>query len=156
MSHNAIYTDLSGYYDLMCADIDYPAQSRSVQRIHQLFGNGGQRHLDLACGTGPHVRHFLDAGFQTSGLDINQPMLDLALQRCPEATFSQQEMCGFRVSQPLDLLKVDRPHLTNRGWEAAGLVYQRVLKHLQARRTLRRRPPGCRIPRLPRTRCPPA
>ena len=41
MSHNAIYTDLSGYYDLMCADIDYPAQSQCVQRIHQLFGNGG-------------------------------------------------------------------------------------------------------------------
>ncbi len=81
MSHNAIYTDLSGYYDLMCADIDYPAQGQCVQRIHQLFGNGGKRHLDLACGTGPHVRHFLDAGFQSSGLDINQPMLDLALQR---------------------------------------------------------------------------
>ena len=108
MSHNAIYTDLSGYYDLMCADIDYPAQSRSVQRIHQLFGNGGQRHLDLACGTGPHVRHFLDAGFQSSGLDINQPMLDLAQQRCPEATFSQQDMCGFRVSQPLYSGSIER------------------------------------------------
>ncbi|MEL0169422.1 MAG: class I SAM-dependent methyltransferase [Pseudomonadaceae bacterium] len=104
MSHNAIYTDLSGYYDLMCADIDYQAQSHCVQRIHQLFGNGGKRHLDLACGTGPHVRHFLDAGFQSSGLDINQPMLDLAQQRCPEATFSQQDMCGFSANQPLDLI----------------------------------------------------
>ncbi|HCB42745.1 MAG TPA: SAM-dependent methyltransferase [Pseudomonas sp.] len=104
MSHNAIYTDLSGYYDLMCADIDYPAQSQCVQRIHQLFGNGGKRHLDLACGTGPHVRHFLDAGFQSSGLDINQPMLDLAQQRCPEASFSQQDMCDFSATQPLDLI----------------------------------------------------
>ena len=104
MSHNAIYTDPSGYYDLMCADIDYSAQSQCVQRIHQLFGNGGKRHLDLACGTGPHVRHFLDAGFQSSGLDINQPMLDLAQQRCPEASFSQQDMCAFSATQPLDLI----------------------------------------------------
>lgn len=104
MSHNAIYTDLSGYYDLMCADIDYQAQSQCVQRVHQLFGNGGKRHLDLACGTGPHVRDFLDAGFQSSGLDINQPMLDLAHQRCPEASFSLQDMCGFRADQPLDLV----------------------------------------------------
>jgi SAM-dependent methyltransferase len=88
----------------MCADIDYSAQSQCVQRIHQLFGNGGKRHLDLACGTGPHVRHFLDAGFQSSGLDINQPMLDLAQQRCPEASFSQQDMCAFRATQPLDLI----------------------------------------------------
>ncbi len=104
MPSNAIYTDLSGYYDLMCADIDYSAQSRCVQRLHQLLGNGGNRHLDLACGTGPHIRHFLDAGYQSSGLDINQPMLDRALMRCPEAQFSLQDMCGFTVSQPLDLI----------------------------------------------------
>lgn len=104
MPSNAIYTDLSGYYDLMCADIDYNAQSRSVQRLHQLLGNGGNRHLDLACGTGPHIRHFLDAGFQSSGLDINQPMLDKAQVRCPEAQFSLQDMCDFRVSEPLDLI----------------------------------------------------
>lgn len=104
MPFNALYTDLSDYYDLMCADIDYRAQSHAVQRLHQLFGNGGTQHLDLACGTGPHVRHFLDAGFSSSGLDINQPMLDKAAIRCPEAHFAVQDMCDFRVSEPLDLI----------------------------------------------------
>ena len=104
MSANALYTDLSGYYDLMCADIDYPAQSQSVRRLHQLFGNGGIRHLDLACGTGPHIRHFLDYGYQCQGLDINQPMLDVAEQRCPEATFSLQDMADFRFTEPFDLI----------------------------------------------------
>lgn len=32
-----LYTDLSGYYDLMCADIDYPEQSSGVRRLNQLF-----------------------------------------------------------------------------------------------------------------------
>ncbi len=104
MPVNALYTDLSDYYDLMCADIDYRAQSHAVQRLHQLFGNGGTRHLDLACGTGPHVRHFLDAGFQSGGLDINQPMLDKAAIRCPEAHFAVQDMCDFSVSEPVDLI----------------------------------------------------
>ncbi len=104
MPANALYTDLSGYYDLMCADIDYQAQSQCVQRLQQLFGNAGKRHLDIACGTGPHVRYFLDGGFHSSGLDINQPMLDQALLRCPEAHFSLQDMCGFSVSQPQDLI----------------------------------------------------
>ncbi len=80
MSANILYTDLSAYYDLLCADIDYYVQSASVKRLNQLFGNGGKLHLDLACGTGPHVRHFLDFGFTCSGLDLNQPMLALALQ----------------------------------------------------------------------------
>jgi len=104
MSANALYTDLSAYYDLMCADIDYLAQSHCVRRLQQIFGNGGNTHLDLACGTGPHVRHFLDFGFQSSGLDINQPMLDLAQQRCPEAAFSLQDMSAFNVEQPVDLI----------------------------------------------------
>ncbi|WP_447928757.1 class I SAM-dependent DNA methyltransferase [Vreelandella sp. EE27] len=104
MSVNALYTDLSHYYDLMCEDIDYPEQSRGVQRLHHVLGNGGRRHLDLACGTGPHVRHFLDAGFASSGLDINPPMLALAAARCPEAQFSCQDMGNFSVSEPQDLI----------------------------------------------------
>lgn len=104
MSGNALYTDLSGYYDLMCANIDYRAQSHCIHRLQQLFGNGGKRHLDLACGTGPRVRHFIDAGYQSAGLDINQPMLDKAARRCPEARFSLGDMCGFSVAEPLDLI----------------------------------------------------
>ncbi|MGB5446087.1 MAG: class I SAM-dependent methyltransferase [Psychromonas sp.] len=104
MSANALYTDLSGYYDLMCVDIDYQAQSHCIRRLHQLFGNNGNTHLDLACGTGPHVRHFIDFGYQSSGLDLNQPMLDIATARCPEAQFSLQNMSNFSVDEPLDLI----------------------------------------------------
>ena len=104
MSSNALYTDLSGYYDLMCADIDYQAQSTSVRRLHQLFGNSGRDHLDLACGTGPHIRSFIDFGYTSRGLDINQPMLDRAKQRCPEAEFTLGDMCEFGFEQPFDLI----------------------------------------------------
>ncbi|SDI96340.1 Methyltransferase domain-containing protein [Pseudomonas flavescens] len=104
MSVNTLYTDLSDYYDLMCADIDYQAQSHCIHRLQQIFGNGGRRHLDLACGTGPHVRHFLDAGYRSSGLDINPPMLAKAAVRCPEAHFCVQDMCSFMVDEPFDLI----------------------------------------------------
>lgn len=104
MSVNALYTDLSGYYDLMCVDIDYQAQSNAIGRLHQIFGNGGTRHLDLACGTGPHVRHFINAGYTSSGLDINQPMLDIAAKRCPEADFTLQDMSDFTVDESQDLI----------------------------------------------------
>jgi ubiquinone/menaquinone biosynthesis C-methylase UbiE len=104
MSVNALYTDLSGYYDLMCVDIDYQAQSDCIRRLHQIFGNDGTTHFDLACGTGPHVRHFIDAGYLSSGLDINQPMLDIAATRCPEAQFTRQDMSTFKVNEPQDLI----------------------------------------------------
>lgn len=104
MSANTLYTDLSCYYDLMCVDIDYQAQSNGIRRLHQIFGNKGKTHLDLACGTGPHLRHFIDFGYQSCGLDINQPMLDIATVRCPEAQFSLQNMSEFDVTEPLDLI----------------------------------------------------
>ena len=104
MPSNALYTDLSGYYELMCAEMDYAAQSHCARRLHRLFGNGGKSHLDLACGTGPHIRHFIDAGYNSSGLDINQSMLDLAALRCPEAHFSLQDMSNFQVAEPVDLI----------------------------------------------------
>jgi len=104
MSANTLYTDLSDYYDLMCVDIDYQAQSSCIHRLQQIFGNDGNTYLDLACGTGPHVRHFIDFGYHSSGLDINQPMLDIAKNRCPEAHFSLQNMSAFSVAKPLDLI----------------------------------------------------
>jgi SAM-dependent methyltransferase len=104
MPANTLYTDLSGYYELLCADIDYPMQSKGVHRLHQLFGEKGQDHLDLACGTGPHVQHFMNFGYTSRGLDINQPMLDRAKLRCPEAQFSLQNMSNFMIDEPLDLI----------------------------------------------------
>jgi SAM-dependent methyltransferase len=88
----------------MCADINYLEQSNYVRRLHRLFGNKGKLYLDLACGTGPHVRHFVDFGYQASGLDINQPMLDIAQERCPEAQFMQQDMSNFKVNEQVDLI----------------------------------------------------
>ena len=104
LSSNALYTDLSGYYDLMCRDIDYHAQSHTVHRLHQLFGNKNKSHLDLACGTGPHIKHFIDFGYQSIGLDLHQPMLDIAQARCPQASFMLQNMCSFTLAQPVDLI----------------------------------------------------
>lgn len=84
MFSNALYTDLLACYDLICADIDYRAQSHSAHRVQQLF----DVTCALACGTEPHVRHFIDARHQSAGLNINQPMLDQAAARCSESRFS--------------------------------------------------------------------
>jgi ubiquinone/menaquinone biosynthesis C-methylase UbiE len=100
----SLYTDLSGYYDLMCSDIDYREQSLHVHRLHQLFGNNGKHYLDMACGTGPHIRYFIDFGYSASGVDINQPMLDIARQRCPEASFFQQDMSMLKLEKSVDLI----------------------------------------------------
>lgn len=104
MSKPALYTDLSNYYDLMCSNIDYAEQCAGVYRIHQVFGYGGYEYLDLACGTGPHIEHFVAYGYVATGLDINAPMLERAALRVPTATFSLQNMAQFEFTQTFDLI----------------------------------------------------
>ena len=47
MTDTILYSDLSAYYDLMCADIDYLAQSNTAHRLQHIFGNQGKNLLDL-------------------------------------------------------------------------------------------------------------
>lgn len=88
----------------MCTDIDYCAQSLAVHRLNQLLGNGGKHYLDMACGTGPHIAHFMALGYAATGVDINQPMLDLAQARCPGARFLQQDMSELGETGMQDLI----------------------------------------------------
>jgi len=50
------------------------------------------------------VRYFIDAGYNSRGLDISQPMLEMAKIHCPDAQFSLGNMCNFQVDEPLDLI----------------------------------------------------
>ena len=92
MSSNALYTDLSGYYDLMCADIDYQEQSNFVRRIHQIFGNQGRDYLDLACGTGPHVKHFINY--------VQKPTVNNTLKMAIAANLSGRAISISKTTAP--------------------------------------------------------
>lgn len=131
MSINALYADLSPYYDLMCADIDYAAQSHCIQRLHQIFGNQNKQHLDLACGTGAHIRYFLSQGYLSSGLDLHPAMLAQAQIRCPEAHFILQDMSEFDTSTHFDLITCFLYSLHyNQGFEKLSACFDRIYQAL--------------------------
>lgn len=100
---SSLYSDLSHYYDLMCAEIDYQAQSATALRLHQLLGNGQNEYLDVACGTGPHIAYFLQHGYHCMGVDLNPAMLEQAQLRCPNAEFELQDMCSLSLATTYDL-----------------------------------------------------
>jgi ubiquinone/menaquinone biosynthesis C-methylase UbiE len=104
MSEPSLYTDLSHYYDVLCSSIDYQEQCDYAIRLHQLLGNGGQRCLDLACGSGALLAHFYARAFQCSGLDISADMLALAAERCPEAELICADMSNLHVTQSPQLI----------------------------------------------------
>lgn len=99
-----LYGNLSSYYDLFCAGVDYTAQCEFAHRAFQCFAlTSGQCYLDLACGTGPHIESMQGYGYACTGLDNSQNMLQMAQLRCPEADFVLANMVDLDLENCVDL-----------------------------------------------------
>lgn len=103
-SENALYADLSQYYDQFCADIDYGQHVEFSLRIHRCFGGGGKSYLDLACGTGQLLMPMAKAGYSVSGLDYSAAMLAEAEKRCPDADLIHSDMANLGRQNEFDLV----------------------------------------------------
>ncbi len=100
-----LYTNLSAYYDLFCADVDYAGQCATTSRIFECFAQtDGRQYLDLACGTGAHIQIMQTLGFTATGLDNSTEMLAQAAKRCPDAAFVLSDMSAFETADRYDLI----------------------------------------------------
>lgn len=66
--------------------------------------------LDLCCGTGQLARHFLERGYQVTGIDLSPTMLEFARQNnlpfiaAGTAQFSLGDAANFQVEQSFNLV----------------------------------------------------
>lgn len=59
--------------------------------------------LDIGCGNGmPIADYFIRQGFQVTGVDSSQPMIDRCLQRFPEQTWSVADMRTLALADRFD------------------------------------------------------
>lgn len=73
-----------------------------LDRFVALLPPGGSV-LDLGCGAGePIAGFFIDQGFELSGVDFSQTMLDLAQRRFPQANWFRADMCELNLGQQFD------------------------------------------------------
>jgi SAM-dependent methyltransferase len=100
-----LYTDLSGWYDQFCLQVDYAEQCAFANRVFSTFSSsGGREYLDLACGTGAHLLHMQQYGFALTGLDNSARMLELAAVKVPSAEFLLCDLAAFDVPAHFDLI----------------------------------------------------
>jgi SAM-dependent methyltransferase len=57
--------------------------------------------LDVACGTGLHLQH-LAARFDCTGLDLDEGMLAIARERCPDVPLVHADMVDFDLGRRFD------------------------------------------------------
>jgi len=99
-----VFWKTARYYDRIYAFKDYAAEARRVVEIaREHVRSGGDRLLDVACGSGRHIEH-LRREFDAEGLDLADELLDLARERNPGVPFHQGDMTGFELGRRFDVV----------------------------------------------------
>lgn len=85
-------------------------QDSSTTGIHFLkmalrLSAGKGKALDVGCGSGGRIIDaLLDAGFQVTGIDVSQSMLEYAAQRHPGADFIHGDICQWSPRERYDAI----------------------------------------------------
>jgi SAM-dependent methyltransferase len=69
------------YYDLLYRDKDYAGEAAAVARLIRAHDPAARRVFELGCGTGGHAVALARAGYEVTGIDLSEPMLERAQAR---------------------------------------------------------------------------
>jgi SAM-dependent methyltransferase len=96
---NESFGNLARYYDLLYEDKDYV---KEVDFIESLFEAPKPKKLiDLGCGTGNYSKVFAGRGYDVTGVDLSENMLEVAKQKCT-CNFIQGDIRSFSLSVKFD------------------------------------------------------
>jgi SAM-dependent methyltransferase len=99
-----MFKETACYYDRIYAFKDYAGEAEKILSIvDRELHTDGSRLLDVACGTGLHLKH-LKAHFEAEGLDLSPELLEIARARNPELTFHCADMRTFALDAAYDVV----------------------------------------------------
>lgn len=75
---------------------------RTLNLVREHGRSGGQRLLDVGCGTGADLPAWQRAGYTVEGVDLSADMLELAHARSPEVPLHQGDMATFDLGRRFD------------------------------------------------------
>jgi SAM-dependent methyltransferase len=96
-----MFTRSAAFYDAIYSFKDYAAEAELVHAAIQSRSPGTASLLDVACGTGKHLEH-LRGHYRAEGLDLDERLLAIARERCPELAFHQGDMIDFDLGRTFD------------------------------------------------------
>ncbi|MBY8870724.1 class I SAM-dependent methyltransferase [Micromonospora sp. PLK6-60] len=83
---------------------DYAAEARSVAEVIRERHPDAGSLLDVACGTGEHLRHFDDLFDHVEGLELSGDMIEAGRGRSPWLTMHQADMRSFALGRRFDAI----------------------------------------------------
>ena len=99
-----MYTKSQAFYEAIYArQKDYAAEAAWLRAAIGVANPGAKRLLDVACGTGAHLR-FLHKQFEVAGEDADATMIAIAKERLPGVPLRVGKMQDLAVEKPFDAL----------------------------------------------------
>ena len=104
MTQQLLYDKLAKYYDRIYSFRDYLDEAVRIQNlIIKYLETGGNTLLDIACGTGMHLKHLKD-DFSCTGVDTSKTMLKIARKNAKGVTFKEADMKTLKLGKQFDIV----------------------------------------------------
>lgn len=104
MNVQAIHGNLAKYYDRIYSYRNYLDEAVRVQNlIMKYLESGGNTLLDVACGTGLHLKYLKD-DFSCVGVDISKAMLKIARKNAAGVIFKEADMKTLKLEKQFDVV----------------------------------------------------
>ena len=100
-----MFSATAEYYDLIYSAFkDYLAEIGRIAALLRRLNPDCRAVLDVACGTGEHVRLLAEQGFDVDGLDMDPSFVAIARQKHPAGRFFEADMRDFHLPRRYDAL----------------------------------------------------
>ena len=93
----------AAFYDDFYSWKDYQAEAERVHQVVQDRVPTAGTLLDVACGTGQHLKH-LNNHYDVQGLDMDPQLLALARDRLPHTPLHEADMADFSLRTSFDVV----------------------------------------------------
>lgn len=130
---NSVFSRYAKYYDLLYAEKKYDEETLYISKLIRGANLKGVALLELGSGTGKHARALVKEGFQVTGIELSQEMVEKAREQPAEGFICYQgDICNTRLGKKFDaiisLFHVISYITTN---EALAKLFQNVSDHLE-------------------------
>jgi len=105
----SVFKDYAAYYDLLYKDKDYKKEAALIHELIQKQFPGAKTILNLGCGTGSHDLYLVNYGYQITGIDFSEEMIELANTKKKERKIKDVEFLfgdvrSFRIKKKFDIV----------------------------------------------------
>jgi SAM-dependent methyltransferase len=81
----SVFGGYARYYDLLYRDKDYAGEAAYAARLWRAHAPAARHILELGCGSGLHAMELARMGYEITGIDISEVMLEAAAARLAQA-----------------------------------------------------------------------